>query len=288
MRNLIQLFEEREQELMTDVLNAAKTNGYSAYTSPHVSDWKLSVSELTKALAESIGENKEIVVNLGGDYPRGLSEFAIEEALKHKERGVPLTMFLSLMKHYRNAYINVIEQFLTVQGSEILGGNLKEKIKGIHWIITAFDIIEIKFITTWMRAEDVGSNESLERKVMDLTNEKNRWLAIFESIPIPIIHLNKSLEFENLNIKALEALENIVLGKKSEASFGGNNVFKIIQNMNFSEFLNYDFQTLQENDEKFNDHIVAKFQFVDRFCEYSIEIMKIKDVSSRLDRKSVV
>jgi len=94
-----------EEWLMERILDYAKRQGYAAYTSTLKEAWRLSISGLSASIIKALKisfEPPEITPeeNISDDE---LCLFGIIEAQRHRERGVSLSMFLGLMKYYRQA-----------------------------------------------------------------------------------------------------------------------------------------------------------------------------------------
>lgn len=195
MHLLAELIAANEEWLMGRILHYAKLNGYVAYTSTLKEAWRLSISGLsgsiTDYLATSTGPPE---LSPEEDLTQdGIAQFGIVEAQRHRERGVPLTMFLGLMKYYRQSYIDLVrEQYLSdaeTQRYELI-------------INRVFDRIEIGFCQKWSGEDLEYSLRELQASNRLMTNEKNKYLTIFESIPNPVIILNKANKIDNMNLEA--------------------------------------------------------------------------------------
>ncbi len=123
-----------------------------------------------------------------------IARFGIIEAQRHKERGISLDMFLGLMKYYRQAYVDLIKKKVphhkNQQACELSVNRM-------------FDKIEIGFCVEWAGEKGNKTIEDLQANNRRMTNEKNKYLTIFESIPNPVILLNRENEIDNLNFAAV-------------------------------------------------------------------------------------
>lgn len=186
-----------EDILMEKVLEFAKEHSYTKYTSTLKEAWRLSISGLSKALIKA-AENTETAPEMGpdDDYTRdGIAEFGIIEAKKHRNRGITLGMFLSLMKYYRQAYIDLIKESNFTMG---------EKENFIHFIVRYFDHVELGFTVEWSGLSKKQELEELQENNRRMTNEKNKYLTIFESIYDPIILIDQNDNIENMNYRAAQ------------------------------------------------------------------------------------
>lgn len=126
-----------------------------------------------------------------------VSVFGINEARKHRYRGVSLEMFLGLMKYYRRSFMDLVID-KKAEKEDIL--------KCFRLIECFFDRLEIGFCLEWTREQKDELVENLQQTNLQLAYEKNIYMALFESIPIPVILLNKKHRVENMNHSAVEML----------------------------------------------------------------------------------
>ncbi|MBF0573486.1 MAG: hypothetical protein HQK69_06975 [Desulfamplus sp.] len=184
-----------EEWLMERILDYAKRQGYAAYTSTLKEAWRLSISGLSASIIKALDisfEPLEIIPeeNIADNE---LCLFGIVEAQRHRERGVSLSMFMGLMKYYRQAYIDLVHH---------------KNINPDHYkwcelfINRVFDRIEIGFCVEWAEGGQDNKMQELQINNRLMTNEKNRYLTIFESIPNPVIIINRAQKVDSLNLAA--------------------------------------------------------------------------------------
>lgn len=82
-----------------------------------------------------------------------------------------------------------------------------------------FDFVELGFIMEWTASSEQQKMEELQESNRVMTNEKNKYLTVFESIYDPIILVDKDNQIENLNHQALEVF---FTGAVSGAKYYGN------------------------------------------------------------------
>lgn len=204
----IQYINDHEDWLMGRILEYAQKRDYTKYTSTLKEAWRLSISGLSKSLVELVqvrGEDLELGPE--EDYTTDpATQFGIVEAQRHRERGVRLDMFLGLMKYYHQSYHDLIAQ-----------SNFKPAEKNqYHTILNRFfDRVEIAFCTTWASfTQDQLINE-LQVKTRQMTNEKNKYLTIFESLSMPVFIVDTFGKIENMNHAASSIFNtNTVPGAK--------------------------------------------------------------------------
>ena len=180
---------------MARVLGHAKERGYTLYTSTLVEAWRLSISGLSGSILMAIDQYAEIPeLSPDEDLTHDpIAQFGIIEAQRHRERGVSLLMFLGLMKYYRQSYLDLLHG---------QGWTSPETERYALYINRIFDRIEIAFCTEWASGGSDRAMQELQGKNRLMTNEKNKYLTIFESIPIPVIILNAANEIDNMNLAA--------------------------------------------------------------------------------------
>ena len=181
-----------EEWLMNRILTYARHQGYSKYTSTLTEAWRLSISGLSRSLVSAItGDLKNLELSPDEDYSADpVASFGILEAKRHRERGVNLTMFLGLMKYYKQSYLDLIDQ---KDSSAPYKDICKIKIERF------FDRVELGFCTEWCTHTEQDKIKELQNKNVNITNEKNRYLTIFETIHAPVVLIDEENRVENYN-----------------------------------------------------------------------------------------
>ena len=208
MKPLKNILLKNEDWLMSRILNYAKQQGYSVYTSTLKEPWRLSISGLTASIIEGLRRyDTAPELNSEEDCTMDpLAQFGIAEAQRHRERGIDLGMFLGLMKYYRQSYLDLIKR----QNFEM---ETEEKYE--LFINRVFDRMEIGFCVEWSRRDFNQDIYELQTNNRLMTNEKNKYLTIFESIPNPVITLNKDRKIDNMNFSAVALYkDNAVSGSQ--------------------------------------------------------------------------
>ncbi len=186
------LIAEHEEWLMDRILVYAHAQGYVKYTATLREAWRLSISGLSKALLAAIQENHpDLELNPDEKFVGDpVAEFGILEARLHRERGVNLGMFLGFMKYYRQSYKDLI---LHSGFDSCLKNNC------LNLVERFFDRVEIAFCIEWAESDQSKLIEELQIRNRLMTNEKNRYLTIFESHPHMVFILDKELNLHHLN-----------------------------------------------------------------------------------------
>lgn len=199
MDQLPQFLRDNETWLMERILSYAKQHDFTKYTSTLLDAWRMSISGLTTALcmARYRHGDEEPQFNPDEDYTTdSVTEFGRLEAKRHRERGINLSMFLGLLKYYRDTYIDLI----TEKGAE------ECKQPWIRFILRSFDRFEIALCAEWVTTEESEQISRLEKANRRLSNEKNKYLTVFESTPRPIFLVDRDGLLDCMNLSAADLL----------------------------------------------------------------------------------
>lgn len=195
METFIRLLENNQAFLVKRILHYAKIHQFTKYTSTLEEAWILSISGLTSAIVFALSRYQQIpeIELEQGEEQDSVSAFGVLEAKRHRNRGITLEMFLGLMKYYRQSYLDLVLETVFIPEQRSLY---------LSWVHRFFDHTELAFCREWCSQ----SREELVRDLQDtnreLTNTKNKYLTIFESIPTPIIITDQENRLVNLNFAA--------------------------------------------------------------------------------------
>ncbi|KPA10905.1 PAS domain S-box [Candidatus Magnetomorum sp. HK-1] len=199
-KDLINLIQSHEEWLMEKILNYAIEREYSKYTSTLKEAWRLSISGLSKSFILGLETGrKDFELHPEEDYTKDpIAKFGIVEAIRHRERGIDIGMFLGLLKYYRKSYLDLIDTSTFSQEVLLQYRTIIERF---------FDRVELGFCSEWTKTEDAVLTEELQETNRKMTNEKNKYLTIFESLAQPIVLLTKLLTVDNMNHAAAKLLD---------------------------------------------------------------------------------
>jgi len=203
MTDYIELIKNSEDWLMNRILVYAEKLQFTRYTSTLAEAWRLSISGLSNSLILAVNHYSNNVPELSPDdkyISDPISEFGIIEAQKHRKRGTTLGMFLGLMKYYKESYIDLIEVSVKDEAKKHFYKNFTQR---------CFDRIEIAYCIEWTSHSGENLLNELQDSSRAMTNEKNKYLTIFESSYAPIILLDENLKISNLNQAAIELFTNL-------------------------------------------------------------------------------
>jgi diguanylate cyclase (GGDEF)-like protein len=190
MHFLEKLLRDQELWLMRRVRDYALEREYTRYTSTLEEAWRVSISGLTDSIICALAISDD-PWELGpdDDYVNDpMAEFGKYEARMHRLRGITLEMFLGLMKYYRQSYLDLVNRSFPSQPE---ADSTKDSARYARFIERVFDRIEIAFCAEWTRSETVSNAiDELQVANRQMTNEKNRFLTIFESLPSAVFVLD--------------------------------------------------------------------------------------------------
>jgi len=202
MKPLIDLLLKNEQWLIQRIFQYAENYDYTRYTSTLYEAWRISIAELSNSLIQAIKDNVTIpsIVSHDDFVNDPLSAFAIKEARLHRRRGVSLSMFLGLIKYYRQSYLDLIDRETDLPAETAMEYR--------RVVDLFFDRVEIGFCTEWSAVDEQHKLTELRESNLQMTNEKTKYLTIFESLQEPVILFNEKNEIENLNHAATNLVKS--------------------------------------------------------------------------------
>ena len=192
---LAELLDAGEDLLLDRICEYAHLGGFTSYTPPLIEAWRASVRGLTASIKSALERYEEPpLLEADQDYTEDpCSAFGILEAQRHRARGLSLEMFLSAMKLYVQSYLDLMTGSLP-QGRERQGAE--------QFIRRFFDRLELGFITEWVSGEDVEQLEELRQEARRLSQEKNHYHTIFESLTSPALFIDALGQLRNWNLAA--------------------------------------------------------------------------------------
>lgn len=227
-KQLHTLIAEHEDRLMASILQYALEHGYAAYTSTLVEPWRLSIRGLSKPLLDTLNTNRDTLeLSPDEDYTRDpIAAFGILEAKRHRQRGISIAMFMGLFKYYRQCYLDLLDEEAFIP---------EEKNWAVNYLHRFFDRIELGLCSEWTTDSDAARVMELQTANRIMTNEKNKYLTLFESISQPVILLDADGILDRINqaagqwlqttdnrfysIDSIDAINASLQGKKYDALF---------------------------------------------------------------------
>lgn len=145
MSSLAELIVAGEETLIRKVISYAEQRGYARYTPDDVTVWQKAVQGFSRGIVGALAHSV-VIPELSPELDPlhdTITAFGIEQASKHRSRGVTLEMFLGLMKYFRQSYHDLVED----------SGMESSSASWAHgYIERYFDRVELGFIAEWERS----------------------------------------------------------------------------------------------------------------------------------------
>ncbi|WP_338669728.1 PAS domain-containing sensor histidine kinase [Pseudodesulfovibrio methanolicus] len=276
--SLGEYIRDNELWLMERILQYAKKQGYTVYTSTLVEAWRISIVGLTDAIIdalERIGEGLPEFSPHDKLSESSIAQFGIKEARLHRERGISLQMFLGLYKYYRYSFVDLARR-MEASPEEILHNK--------HFIERTFDLIEIAFCSEWSGIELDNEILELQSANREVTNEKSKYLTLFESLGIPSFLIGKDGTVDNINNAAAKSLGYT---SHSGATYYGTK--KDMQELSIGKDIH---EMLPWISEELDSFLLGDFAFktfehteeaTDGYHFYFVSLARMKDVSGKFE-----
>ncbi|HYG90084.1 MAG TPA: ATP-binding protein [Azospirillum sp.] len=186
------LVEGGEDWLIHRVLGYAKEHGYAMYSSTLVEAWRSSVCGLSKAILHALDRHQSAPeLDAALKYREdSVARFGVEEARAHCTRGIPVALFLGLLKYYRQSYQDLVESADLPIGSERACRRFVDRV---------FDRVELGLCSEWSGLAETEKIREIQECNVAITREKLKYLTIFESLRDPVIFLDPHGRIENMN-----------------------------------------------------------------------------------------
>ncbi len=126
-------------------------------------------------------------------------DFLLEEMYQYIQKGFNLSQVIEIINYYKYAYINVLRTW-----------SVEEEYKNLclNYIMVNFDYIQFKVSDRWCNINETEKTERIKDWNSKITDEKNKYLSIFESIPNPVIILDNENRINNINESAIQLSKN--------------------------------------------------------------------------------
>jgi diguanylate cyclase (GGDEF)-like protein/PAS domain S-box-containing protein len=183
---------------MERIMAYARERGYTPFTSTLLEAWRVSIKGLSDAIIKATDVYGDTIPEFSPDDNLGndpVTEFAVIEAKRHRRRGIPLQMFLGLFKYYRQTF----EDLMT---------NAPEDRREHYrfYVVRCFDRFEVAFCSEWADLDRELRLKELQAENISMTNEKNKYLTLFESLSSPAFLLDSDNMVDSMNLAATDML----------------------------------------------------------------------------------
>ena len=167
MTTLIELVVRGEERILAAFLSHAEANGYFRFAPHDAEGWRPTVRGLSGSLIQSLRHSPSPAQLTAEDVGRddGLSAFGVVEARKHRLAGMPLGIFLGILKVLRGSYLDLVRS----------GGLPPEEEDRCRLCVERFfDRNEVASCVAWTMESGFERAEELVRKNNEATTELHR------------------------------------------------------------------------------------------------------------------
>ena len=212
MQRLRDLIAEKEGWLTARIIHYAKQRGFMPYTSTLEQAWLASICGLSAPLIGALEQGRNFWEEsaIADPVRDPIANYGVEVARRHRPRGITLGLFLGLMKSYRRTYLDLVDEFVADPVERSAFRDIVESF---------FDRMEVGICTEWAGQPTTGQLEQLSARNRLITNEKNKYVTIFESLRDPVVLVDESGRVENMNYAATRLFAG--QGAPGAAYYGG-------------------------------------------------------------------
>lgn len=183
-----QLIADSTDILTHSVITLGIQHGYITYTSNINAAWRESVVGVSKGLTVLLSSEKVHTMDPNirmelNDWDEEITAYFRQRAIVHQKRAIELYMYTGLLKHYRRAYIDLIQ-------------SLDASDHDIHWLLSLIHgYFDRGDAITCYEYQKLSSNsnqelEEIKQSHSEVLDHKNQLLSIIESIDQPLFDID--------------------------------------------------------------------------------------------------
>ncbi|KGF69515.1 hypothetical protein LL06_11215 [Hoeflea sp. BAL378] len=196
MLNLKAMIETHEDWLTDRVVHYAQQKSLTEYSSTLREAWRISICKLSEPLMRLIEATESSLISQETAL-READEFGRSQGIKHRSLGIEGRDFVGMLKLYRKAYVD----FFTEMRLPDVQRDVLQPL-----ILELFDAIELGVLTAYTASSTTDQMDRLQKSNRELSNEKNKYLTVFESIAEPAILLDTDAKPTHVNASAIRLL----------------------------------------------------------------------------------
>ncbi|RPJ81292.1 MAG: diguanylate cyclase, partial [Deltaproteobacteria bacterium] len=202
--DLHRLISTHEDWLLQRLTTYVIERGFGKYVPPLIESWRLAIAGVSESILIGLKDLfPEFEIGPDDDYAGDpVSRFAILEAHRHRERGITLKMFMGLLIYFRQIFVDLIQYAEFELGYERYSKKIIERL---------FDRMLLALSMEWTKYDQNKLIEDLQANNRLMTNEKNKYLSIFESHPHLVFILDNENRIDNMNHSAATLFYNAKL-----------------------------------------------------------------------------
>ena len=168
MTLLTDLIVRNEDPMLSQVLSLAEANGYFRFVPGTPEEWRAALRGLSGSLLQASRSDLSPPTLTADDVGRedGLSAFGVVEARKRRREGMPLGIFLGIVKFFRHAFLDLVRT----------AGLPREEEEGyLRYIERFFDRNEVAVCVSW-------TSESASERITELQREHDELSRIYSLV----------------------------------------------------------------------------------------------------------
>jgi signal transduction histidine kinase len=184
---LTDLIVRNEDRLLGHVLSLAEANGYFRFVPETPEAWRDTLRGLSGSLLQALRSDPSPPSLTADDVGRddGLCAFGVVLARKHRREGMPLGIFLGLVKFFRQAYLDLVRS----------AGLPREEEEGhLRYVERFFDRNEVAVCVSWTSESVSGVVAELREENDEITRKNlrlNETLAALKGAQAKVLHQEK-------------------------------------------------------------------------------------------------
>ena len=215
LNSYIDALKSGEDYMLRRLYTYASESEYTRHTSTKKEEWRMTLRVPSRVLIEYLECHDEPdPIHVDEKFEENpTAAFGVLEAKRHRERGVRFDMFLGLSKYVRQAFIDLIYETKLTDD---------ERKQALAITYRFFDKFELGFCTEWVGHQESDLTRELQDTNRGVTNEKNRYQAIFQSVAESAYVVDRQMSIVEVN-RALEIFfgisSNQLEGKKCHEVF---------------------------------------------------------------------
>jgi PAS domain S-box-containing protein len=209
----IAALETGEGFMLQRLILYATQSEYPRFTSTWKKEWRMALREPAKILIAYL-KGHDVPEMIHGDVvfeENPGAAFGFLEAQRHRRQGIKFDMYLAMAKCVRQCFVDLIYE------TKLNEDETKQALAITHRF---FDKFELGFSSEWVKQRENDLVRDLQQANQALTNEKNRYRAIFQSMAEPVFVVDKDMTLVAVNQsfeRLLEVPEGDLLGQRCSA-----------------------------------------------------------------------
>ena len=195
MDDLKRLILRSEDELLRRVVEYARTAGYAQHMPTLEEAHRMAIASTSASIAQVLALTGDVADLRAIESPRDdpVAAFGARWARRLRAEARDPSMFIGLLKYYRRAYRDVVS-------ASGLGASAIER--ALALVDHYFDRLEIGCIAEWSSATPDEDALAVREENAEITATRNRYIAAFQEMPIPVFFLGADGRVETTNRSA--------------------------------------------------------------------------------------